>query len=383
MTSFLQWAFWVSAALLVYIYFGYPFLVILLSRLSPRTVRKAPNTPSITIVIPAYNEAAHIRATLENKLALDYPTDCVEIVVVSDASTDGTDTIVQEYVGPRVRLIRQEPRQGKTAGLNRALETANGEIIVFSDANSIYSPDALRHLTANFADPCVGYVTGSMRYESAGIAAASTGSEKYMGYESALRIAETRLGSVVGVNGGIDAVRRSLYRPMRVDQQPDFVLPLRIVEQGFRVVYEPRAWLYETALSHPRDEYRMRLRVTLRALWALVDMRHLLNPVRFGNFSWQLFSHKVLRYGAFVPLTSLLLTSALLAPRHPFFLLTFAGQAAVLLLAAFGWLLELRGSSLRPLHIPFYFFLLNLASLHAALALLAGKRQAVWNPRTG
>ena len=272
----------------------------------------------MTVVTAARNEAACIEATVRNKLEQDYPADRLDMIVVSDASDDGTDAIVARIADDhpgRVRLIRQEPREGKTAALNLAVPQARGEIVVFADANSIYAPDALRRLARNFADPAVGYVTGKMVYVNPDGSLVGDGCTAYMKLENWLRAQETRIGSVVGVDGGVDAVRRRLYRPMRADQLPDFVLPLAVVEQGARVVYEPEALLTEHALVERVDEFRMRVRVALRALWALSDKRVLLNPFRHGVFAFQLVSHKLLRYLSFAPLAVALVANLLLAGR--------------------------------------------------------------------
>ena len=289
----------VCLVVLVYVYAGYPLLCWLLSRLRRRPVRSAPGTPPVTIVISAYNEAGCIEATLRNKLALDYPDDLCEIIVVSDGSDDGTDEIVARIAAAapdRVRLLRQEPRAGKTNALNAAASIARGEILVFSDANSLYAPDALRRLVEPFADPAVGYATGRMLYKAPDGSLTGEGCSAYMRYENSLRGLESAMGSVVGVDGGIDAVRASHYAAMREDQQPDFVLPLSVVQRGLRVVFVPQARLYEASLARAGDEFRMRTRVALRAWHALRDMAILLNPLRYGIFSWQLFSHKWLRY---------------------------------------------------------------------------------------
>jgi len=185
----------------------------------------------------------------------------------------------------------------------------------FADANSLYRPDAIAKLVRNFADPQVGYVTGSMRYVSADGSMVGDGCSAYMRYENALRLAETRLGSIVGVDGGVDAIRRNLYQPMRADQLPDFVAPLSVAEQGFRVIYEPDAVLTEETLSVQSQEYRMRVRVALRAFWALWDKRTLLNPFRFGLYAWQLWSHKLLRYLSFVPLAAAMALNWVLLPQ--------------------------------------------------------------------
>jgi len=232
-----------SIAALAYIYIGYPFVLFVLSLIRTKEIKKGKHVPFISILIAAYNEKEHIGRTIENKLSLSYPKNRYEIIVVSDGSSDGTDEIIRTYEDEGVTLLRQEPRAGKTSALNLGVSRAKGRIIVFADANSIYSRDALKMITRNFKDPDVGYVTGKMIYENPDGTVNGDGCSAFMKYENALRALETKVGSVVGVNGGIDAVRRSLYRPMRQDQLPDFVLPLRVVEQGYRVVYEPEAIL--------------------------------------------------------------------------------------------------------------------------------------------
>ena len=257
-----------------------------------------------------------------NKLSQDYPPERLEVIVVSDGSTDRTDVIVRslaEHSEGRLKFLRQEPRQGKTQALNRAVPHASGDILVFADANSIYAPNALRALVRNFADPSIGYVTGKMIYTNLGGDGIGGGCSLYMRYENQLRALETKVGSVVGVDGGIDAVRRELYVPMRHDQLPDFMLPLSVVEQGKRVVYEPNAVLYESALAGVADEFQMRVRVALRALWVLYDKRQLFNPFRFPLFAWQLFSHKLLRYAAFLFSMGFLIGNGLLLGQHPFY----------------------------------------------------------------
>lgn len=372
-----------SLFLILYAYLGYPAAVACLAGLLRREVKKAESEPAVSVVISAYNEAPVIAATIENKLGLDYPSGKLEIVVVSDGSTDGTDAIVARFAGRGVRLIRQEPRGGKTSALNLALASVTGEVVVFSDANSLYAPDALRALVANFADPEVGYVTGRMVYLGKDGKPAGDGCGAYMRYENGLRLLESRIGSVVGVDGGIDAVRRSLYRPMAPDLLPDFVLPLMVVEKGYRVVYEPQALLCEQALEEDADEYRMRVRVSLRALWALLAMRGLLNPLRFPLFAWQLFSHKVLRYLVFLFLVLAYVSGALTSGEGPLHLALFLAQNLFYLAAALERLAGRGGLGNRLLTFSRYFCLVNLAAGHAFLKFLMGKKQVLWQPRKG
>ena len=349
--------FWLSLGILAYVYVGYPVVVFALAALLDRSVAKGDFVPTVSVVIAAYNEADEIVGTVENKLSQDYPPAKLDVTVVSDGSTDSTDERILALVdatGGRLRLLRQEPRQGKTQALNLALQRVAGEVVVFADANSRYSPDAVRALARNFADPDVGYVTGQMVYTNSGGSAVGEGNVRYMSYENLLRSAETRIGSVVGVDGGIDAVRRDLFVPMRADQLPDFVLPLNVVDQGRRVVYEPKAKLHEAALATPADEFRMRVRVTLRALWAIHDMRNLLNPFRAPLFAWQLISHKVLRYLAFLPLIGLLIFNLLALGRHPFYLWFLVAQLAAYVAAAAGHMMRESLDKKSVLLTPYY-----------------------------
>ncbi len=378
--------FWFSIAMLVYVYAGYPVLAYCTSRLFGRPVRQDDIEPSVSVVIAAYNEQDVIEATIVNKLSQDYPHEKLKVVVVSDGSTDRTDEQVVKlcarYPG-RVRLLRQEPRAGKTSALNMAVKELRGEIIVLSDANSMYAPDAIRLLVRNFSDPAVGYVTGKMVYVNEGESATGEGCSSYMRYENFLREQETRIGSVVGVDGGIDAVRKELFSPMRADQLPDFVLPLKVVAQGYRVVYEPGAVLREPALKSGGDEYRMRVRVSLRALWALWDMRHMFNVFRYGLFSVQLLSHKLLRYAAFFFLISTAAGNLALMSDSTLYQFLVAIQAAFYALAYWGHKKSRIGKRRRISYVPYYFVLLNLASAQAFVKFVMGKKQVVWEPRTG
>jgi cellulose synthase/poly-beta-1,6-N-acetylglucosamine synthase-like glycosyltransferase len=375
--------FWFSVFMVFYVYIGYPIVVMLLSLVLNRKVRKRAIEPSVTILIAAYNEAEHIQQTVQNKLDLDYSEDKLEIIVISDESTDGTDDRVNTFDNSRVRLLRQEPRAGKTSALNMAVAHANGDILVFSDANSLYDPLALKALVANFADQTVGYVTGKMIYTQPDGSLVGDGCSAYMKYENQLRAMETRCGSVVGVDGGIDAVRKRLYQPMNADQLPDFVLPLKVVAQEYRVVYEPGAVLKEASLKSASDEYRMRVRVSLRAMWALFDMRQLLSVRRFNLFAFQVWSHKVLRYLCFIFLVGAYGFNWLVLDHGALYLwllalqtIAYAGAAAFPLSPPDRWFTP----ALRILH---YFILINLACAQAFVKFLMGKKQVVWAPRKG
>ncbi|MCP4572875.1 MAG: glycosyltransferase family 2 protein [bacterium] len=379
--------FWVSLALLAYVYAGYPLLARLLGAVVNRRVNAAvpgEHLPTVTVLIAAFNEAAHIEATVRNKLESDYPADLLDVVVVSDESEDGTDAIVNGIGDPRVRLLRQEPRAGKTSALNLAMPEVTSEVVVFSDANSLYRPDTIGHLVAALADPDVGYVTGRMVYKAPDGSLTGEGCSAYMVYENKLREYETRLGSIVGVDGGVDALRRRLWTPMNADQLPDFVEPLSVREGGHRVVYEPRALLYEDALAASGDEWRMRVRVGLRAFHALKDKAALLNPFRFGLFAWQLWSHKVLRYLAFVFMAGAFGANAYQSwVEGSYWSLLFTGQVVFYLTAGFGHLMSRREQELpKAIGLAYYLCVLNLASAVAFWRFLKGEKQVTWKPRT-
>ena len=368
---------WGCLGLLAFIYIGYPLVLALLPKRRLRA-SASPVLPRVTVVIAAFNEVRHIAATVKNKLAQAYPPDRLDIIVVSDGSEDGTDQAVAALQDPRVTLLRQEPRQGKTMALNRAMQQASGDIIVFSDANSIYADDAIRQLVAPFEDPTVGYATGQLRYRDPGETAVGGGSGLYMRYENWLRTLETRVGSIIGVNGGIDAVRRELYDPMRADHLPDFILPLRVLDKGSRVVFSEAAVCSEDALGHHRDEYKMRVRVSLRALHTLAEMRHLFSR---GLIGFELLVHKVLRYLVVFPLAGAFVANAMLVGR-PFYAALFAAQVLCYLLALIGWA---GGGRIRwkPVFVPFYFCLINVAAAAALVRFFRGERTVLWTPRKG
>lgn len=381
----LEITFWLSLWIGLYPYLIYPLLAAVAGAASRRDVRSAQFEVPVSVVIAAHNEVEFIEQTVRNKLAQQYPSDLLEVIIVSDESTDGTDEVLRRLSAEdsRVRWVRQEPRAGKSAALNIAVTQARGEIVVFSDANSLYQLDAISLIVRNFADPEVGYVTGKMIYRSRAKSTAGDGCSAYMRFENWIRVQETRIGSIVGVDGGIDAIRRSLFRKLRSDQLPDFVTPLHVVAQHFRVIYEPAAVLEEDALNDSDAEFRMRVRVTLRALWAMRDCADLLSFHRRPLFAWQLWSHKLLRYFAFLPLAIALLLAVLLAMTQPAYRVLFLLAVLIPLLLSAGIFLNSGGMTARAARLIRYFVLLNAACAVAAVRFARGERITVWKPRTG
>ena len=381
--------FWISSLIVLYIYLGYPLLLKALPKLTVPPANENASTlsdadlPRVTVLIPAFNESSVIEATIRNKLEQNYPGEHLQIIVISDESEDGTDDLVLALAQQdlRISLIRQSPRQGKTSGLNLAMPHATGDIVVFSDANSHYHADAIRNLVQCFTDPNVGYATGKMVYVNSEGSIVGDGCSAYMKYENHMRALETQISSVVGVDGGIDAIRKELYQPMNADQLPDFVLPLKVVTQGKRVVYCETALLNEESLSSSQTEFRMRVRVSLRAYWAMLDMKHLFNPFTYGIFSLQLTSHKLLRYLAFVPLLATFISNGFITGNSSFYSFTFLIQILFYGAAIFVSLNE--GTKNRWLGLAHYFCLINIASAMAFIKFIKGEKIVLWKPRAG
>ena len=373
----MAWLLSACTLLLLYVFGGYPWLLRLIVAVrGPRVVRKEPITPSVTLIVSAFNERAVIDAKLRNSLALDYPADRLAIVVVSDASDDGTDEIVRGFAGARVRLFRQEARLGKTAGLNAVMPTIVSDVVVFSDANALYEVGALMALVRNFADPDVGCVTGEARYEHGNRSAADVGENVYWDYEMGVKRLETLVGSLVGGDGAIYAIRRHLWTPLPPNAINDFLNPLQIVAAGWRNVYEPQATAFEETAGNTLREYRRRVRIISRSWRAVFQAPSVLNPFQVGVFALCLVSHKVLRWFSPVLISLALVASIWLSAPV---VLTFgrlpllAGVAVLLLAAAFE-------AGRRVYSLLGYFCVLNAASLVGLVKGTFGNVSGTWAP---
>jgi peptidoglycan/xylan/chitin deacetylase (PgdA/CDA1 family)/glycosyltransferase involved in cell wall biosynthesis len=364
-----------SLTVLFYVYVGYPLLLTLLMRVrGERVVRRGDRLPPVSLVISAHNEAKVIRRKLENTAQLDYPRELLEIVVVSDASTDGTDEIAAEYTASQGVLVARQPeRAGKTAGLNRTLPTLRGEIVVFSDANALYQPDALKMLVRNFADPQVGCVTGEARYIEGGRTAADAGERTYWDYEIRLKRLETAIGSMVGGDGAIYAIRAKLWKALPVAAINDFLNPLQIVNAGWRGVYEPDAICYEDTAGTVAREYHRRVRIVSRSLRAVFHEPGVLNPFHTGWFAVSVISHKLLRWltGAFVPIAAAGAASMVLSTANTWQLASWAG-------IAFGGAVVFRPTR-RVAAMAGYFSVIQAASLVGVVKGAFGRVSGTWS----
>jgi cellulose synthase/poly-beta-1,6-N-acetylglucosamine synthase-like glycosyltransferase len=372
--------FWISVWALGYTYLGYPVLVWLMSRFGERMVQRGAIEPPVSIIITAYNEERHLREKLQNTLSLDYPAEKTEIIVTSDCSSDTTDEIVREFASLGVRLHRQPVRLGKTAAQNEAVRQARGEIILFSDATTLYQPDVLRNIMPNFADPSVGCAAGRLIYVDPSHSNVGQGAKSYWGYESFLKRHESRAGSLIGASGCLYAVRRSAYVPLYNEACSDFLIATKMVEQGLRTVYEPAAVCTEETNTRSDREMRMRVRVITQTYTDLWRHRSMLNPFKAGFYAVQLISHKVLRYLVPVLLLSILATSIVLAQTSMFYALIAGAQVLFFLTAALSGWLDRFGVSTKLLALPRYFVLTNLAALLAFYEFMKGNRYAHWEP---
>ncbi len=369
--------FWASLALLVYVYAGYPAL---LASIAPFVRRKNPEPgylPSISFLVAARNEEAGIGKKIEQTLALDYPTDKLEILVLSDGSTDRTDEIVKSFADPRVRLLRMEPRRGKTNAQNRGVREARGEVLVFSDATTVYHPQALRYLAGNYEDPRSGAVSGRYQYfDPEGKSPTGLGTIAFWNYENFLKVLQSRIRTISGCCGCIYSVRRSAYTDLPEDVISDLVQPLWVIRKGYRVVFEDRALAYEETTQSATEEFAMRVRVVARGIRGVLSVADILKPWKFGWVSFQLVSHKVLRWLVPFFLILLFFSSAALA-KHPWFRGAFLLQALFYVWALISTAVPV-DRRWKVLGIPLYFCILNLAALCSVVQLVRGNKYVTW-----
>ncbi len=379
-TLIAQLVFLTAIALIGFVYVGYPILMFLLSRLYGHPVHRATIMPRVSIIIAARNEEDSIAEKLENALSLNYPEDKLEIVVASDESTDRTDEIVRSFAGRGVILRRQGERQGKTRAQHRAVSVSTGEILIFSDATTIYEPDVVNKIVRNFADPGVGCVAGQLVYLADKSSAVGTGCRSYWGYEKQLKGWESAFHSLIGVSGCLYAVRRSCHAKLASDMIDDFVIATEIHLQGLRTVYEPEAISKEDTNHRTKDEMRMRVRVIEQTMNALYSYREVLKLRKHGEFAFQLLCHKLLRY--FVPafLLAALISSWFAWDGDNIFKYAFFLQAAAYITAIAGWIGDRLNAKIGPIALPYYFMLVNVATVAAFIKFMRGEAHVMWEP---
>jgi cellulose synthase/poly-beta-1,6-N-acetylglucosamine synthase-like glycosyltransferase len=376
-----QWAkgiFWISIGSIFYTYIGFPLVLSLRGLLRQQRVKGDPSyTPNISVIVAAHNEAEMIIQKLDNLVSTSYPHPHLEIIVASDGSDDGTNELVAAYHHPQVRLLAL-PRQGKNKAISQAALTAQGEILVFTDADSLLPAESLSYLIAPFTNPEIGGVAGDYRH-AAQKDTRQEGERAYWNYDRMLKQLQSWGGSVSAASGALYAIRRSLFKPVPSTVTDDFFTAMQVVSSHHRFIFEPGAVAYGPTAPSAKAEFRRKVRIMTRGLYGVWLVRHLLNPFNYGFFAIQLFTHKLLRRLTVIPLLLLSLSAPLLWPLGAFYKLVTVGQIALHGAALAGLLL--RNTSLgksKLLSLPFHFDLIYGAAGVALINIFWGKRYSTW-----
>jgi biofilm PGA synthesis N-glycosyltransferase PgaC len=364
---------WFSLGVPFYAYAGYPALLLVLRLAFHRPIRKQPVEPTVTLLIPAYNEASHIAGKIRNSLQLDYPREKIEILVACDGSRDDTPEIAQGMAdGVRVRVLRFPENRGKISTLNDGVREARGEIVVFSDASALLYRDSVRWLMTNFGDPAVGAVSGKYTVIGADEVGIGESEDFYWKYETWLKVQESELDSTLGSHGHLHAIRRALYPyPAPGTINDDYVIPVSVLAKGYRAVYEPRAIVYEEARE--MTGFGRRVRIMAGNLQQLREIKGLLRPFRLLPLFFFL-SHKVTRLLVPFAMVSALAANALLLP-SAYYRSLFWLQALFYGLALLGAIFPLRP---KLLLLPYYFSMINTAVFFGLYHTLTSRRTMVW-----
>jgi glycosyltransferase involved in cell wall biosynthesis len=371
--------FWLLAILSVYSYFLYPIILRLLpARADSTQIGDAGQWPSLSVIVTARNEANRIRDKVENLLELPPYPGALEIIVASDASTDGTDEIVRDFADRGVRLLRNPNHEGKEAAQAMAIRDAKGEILVFTDVATLMRGDVLERVAHQFADPRVGAISSTDQFVDR--EGNQTGEGAYVRYEMALRRMETRVHSVVGLSGSFFAARSEICRARWATNVPsDFMAAVNCARLGFVAAAADDVVGYYPDLKDSSKEYARKVRTVVRGMRALADTREILNPRRYGFFSLQVWSHKLMRWLTPWFLLALLLISVPLAARHTIYAALLGIQLLFYALALLG-VLSKSAQSWTIIRIPYYFVLANIALMHAGIDFARGKSFVTWTP---
>jgi biofilm PGA synthesis N-glycosyltransferase PgaC len=379
---------YLGAILLFYSYIGYGLLLYLLVKLKAFLNRKkhlAANKnllQPVTLIVAAYNEADFIREKIRNTLALDYPDNLLQIIFITDGSTDDTPAIVGAV--PRIRLLHQPERAGKVAAMHRAMQQVTTPFVIFSDANTLLNKAAVKNIMRHYANEQVGGVAGEKKVFAAGQKDAAGASEGlYWKYESWLKMLDWKLYSVVGAAGELFSIRTALYQYQGSDiLLDDFVISLKVCQKGYRVAYEPEAYASESASVSFAEEQKRKVRIGAGAFQSIVLLRALLNPFRYGKLSFQYISHRVLRWTLcplLMPIVLIAATCLLIRQPTTLHLLLAGTQYLFYLLAAAGWIAIRRNVHIKLLYAPFYFVFINYTLYLGFLRFLKGNQSVLWD----
>jgi cellulose synthase/poly-beta-1,6-N-acetylglucosamine synthase-like glycosyltransferase len=368
---------WGSCAIIFYTYFGYPALLYLMGKLRKRRIHSGvnhPELPSVCLIISAFNEERVIGNKIQNSLSQRYPADKLTVLVASDGSTDRTCEIVEEFADYGVELVHNDNRRGKSAVLNDVIRARTEDIIVFTDANSLLSGDAVGKLARRFDDPEIGCVIGRLRYVEREASSVGKGEGAYWRYEGLVSRLESGLHSVLVANGPIFAIRRELFRQLYPEVANDFQIPIDIADGGHGVVYAPEAEAVEHTTVFWREEFRRKVRIVLRGLTGFSALRRRMRGFRL----WQFTSHKLLRWMVGPFLIAAFVSNAVLATTSTVYAGLFALQLLFYLAALIGSFLRHVENPKKIFYVPFYFTMVNAAALVGITKFLGGQRLRVW-----
>jgi poly-beta-1,6-N-acetyl-D-glucosamine synthase len=385
MTNFLTFLFWICFFIVFYAYVGYGmllFLIIKLKRIFKGKPKPLPTDfePEVSIVIAAYNEADFIHEKIKNTLEIDYPTEKLQLIFVTDGSSDRTPQIIAAY--PQLQLFHQAERQGKIAAVHRVMAYIKTPFVIFTDANTYLNKEVVRNIVRHYANPQVGAVAGEKRIvEKDEDDASGAGEGFYWKYESALKKWDSELYSVVGAAGELFSIRTEGYEEIPKDTIiEDFYLTLRIAQKGYRVIYEPQAYATETASAAIKEELKRKVRIAAGGIQAIVRLKSLLNPFKYGVLSFEYISHRVLRWTlAPLALPLLLISNLVLAMNGSlFFQVMLALQVLFYGIVGLGHWFALRSIKIKAFFIPYYFFVMNYAVYAGFIRYIKGSQSVIW-----
>jgi len=369
--------FWISIAFIFYAYLGYPLALQLLNMFRSYPVVKGDIEPQVSFIIAAHNEELRIGAKIDNTLAQAYPAGKLEIIIASDCSTDRTDEIVKSYASQGVRLIRASERKGKEAAQKLAVQEAKGGILVFSDVATILLESGVRNIVRNFSDLTVGCVSSVDRLVNQDGRIGGEGA--YVKYEMFLRSLESRVNSLVGLSGSFFAARTEVCQNWPVNLQSDFNTLLNSIRMGLRGVSDPESVGYYKNISDERREFERKVRTVLRGISVFMSSLFILNPVKYGLISWQLFSHKLCRWLVPFAMIIVFVSNLGLLAASQLYVLTFLLQLVLYALAIIGCT-SLGHYGRSALKIPAFFVIVNVSILSAWFRYLRGERMVSWKP---
>jgi len=383
--------FWICSGIIVYTFIGYGALLFLLVKIKRLFYKKVQNKnkieqetsslPSCSILIAAYNEEEFIAQKILNTLSLNYSPEQLKIFIVADGSTDKTTEIINSY--PQVNLLYNRSRKGKVHAINRAMQFIDSDIVVFTDANTFLNKDALIQICKNYADPKIGGVAGEKRIFIGKEADASTAGESlYWKYESKLKQWDSELNTTIGAAGELFSIRRNLYESVPESTiLDDFIISMRIAKNGYRIIYEPNAFAFETSSSNIQEELKRKVRIATGGIQSILALKDLFNFIKHPFLSFQYISHRVLRWSITPFLLIIVFTlNILLVLETPLIIYKgfFIVQIIFYLLAIFGLILEKKELRLKVTFVPYYFCVINYSIIVGLIKYLKKEQSPVW-----